>query len=322
MTIKESIRIKYDGPILDGHSIDVNDLAPALLSLADLCQIANKRFNGDLSSVSVMVNADLEQNCFELNLELAQTLYEQVKLLIGNSDVATLKEILEWLGIISTPIAGVFATLVLLDNKSVENKELVKTGEGKEVIKLSIKGNNNHIENIHVYPQTIELLKDPNIIKAAQMVVKPVTKAGYDSVEFIKVDDTIDAYPSAAYDKTTITKEDATKIMSADKVTDKTEDETIQEITAWISVYAPVLDKNAEKWRFTFNDTHEYMDISETNIAEMAISRGGVGVGDLYKVALEIRQSITSSGKISYSYKINKLIDFKPSQTLSQERLF
>lgn len=39
--------IRYDGPALSEHDMDVQDLAPALLALADIIQIANRKFNGD-----------------------------------------------------------------------------------------------------------------------------------------------------------------------------------------------------------------------------------------------------------------------------------
>ncbi len=75
----EIVRIRYDGPALEGHAIDVNHLAPALLALGDLCTLANKRFNGDRASVKVLVRADFEAKCFDVAIELVQTVYDQVQ---------------------------------------------------------------------------------------------------------------------------------------------------------------------------------------------------------------------------------------------------
>lgn len=66
--------IRYDGPALSEHEMDVHDLAPSLLALADLCKIANEIFNGEAASVRVLVRADYEQKCFQLQLDLVQTL--------------------------------------------------------------------------------------------------------------------------------------------------------------------------------------------------------------------------------------------------------
>lgn len=319
----EIIKLRYDGPILDGHSIDVNDLAPALLALADLCKIANRKFNGDRASVNVLVNADLDQNCFELNLELAQTLYEHAKTILKNEDVASAKEILEWLGIVGgvtsasvvVPV-GLFKLCVWMRNRKISEKELV-TVEGKDLVKISVKddGNGGSQNHIYVYPQTVQMMENPNAINAVKKVVKPAAQEGYDSVEF-------DAGNKENSNK--ISKEDAISIMAID--TSEPLVEIIEEanplITAWVTVYAPVYDINAEKWRFEYGDNHEYMDISETEIAKDAIERGGCSVNDTYKVKLEISQSFTSGGKISNSYKIKEVLEFRPSRLTIQNNLF
>lgn len=312
---KEIIKLKYDGPILDGHSMDVNHLAPALLSLADLFQITNKKFNDDSAAIKVLVNADLKQNCFELNVELVQSLFERAKLFIGDSDVASTKEMLEWIGIvlsITVPgTLGLFKALSWLGKRTISNKE-IEIINGNTVVKITIESNNNNLESIRVFPETAKLMEDQNAIKSAQMVVMPLTHKGYESLEF----------SDSKHNQNIISIDDAVNILSVNKPSELIEDEFKQTITTWISVYSPVLDPHAEKWRFMLNGNVEYMDISQTEIALMAIKRGSVGVGDLYKVELEISQSITSTGKITYSYKITKLLDFKPSSPRFPKSLF
>lgn len=67
--------IRYDGPALADHEMDVQDLAPALLVLADLIQIANQKFNGKNANMKVLVNADVEQKCFMIDISLVQTFF-------------------------------------------------------------------------------------------------------------------------------------------------------------------------------------------------------------------------------------------------------
>ncbi len=88
-------RIRYDGPALADHEMDVQDLAPALLAMAEIVQIANRKFNGDAVSIRVMVDADVEQQCFQLDLSLVQSIFDHAAVLIGHKDVATAKDIAE-----------------------------------------------------------------------------------------------------------------------------------------------------------------------------------------------------------------------------------
>ena len=48
------------GPLLVSHEMDVQDLAPALLAMTEIVQIANRKFNGDAVAIRVTVDADVE----------------------------------------------------------------------------------------------------------------------------------------------------------------------------------------------------------------------------------------------------------------------
>ncbi len=88
-------RIRYDGQALAGHEMNVQDLAPALLAVSNIVQIANRKFNGDGATIRVLVDADVEQQCFQLDLSLVQSLFDQAAVLVGAKDIATAKEIAE-----------------------------------------------------------------------------------------------------------------------------------------------------------------------------------------------------------------------------------
>ena len=87
--------IRYDGPALAGHEIDIQELAPALLALADMVQLTNRRFNGDATTMKVTVRADVKQQCFMLHIHLAQSVLESARSLFGTAEYKTAKEIAE-----------------------------------------------------------------------------------------------------------------------------------------------------------------------------------------------------------------------------------
>lgn len=48
---KIAFQLRYDGPALSEHGMDVGDLAPALLALGDLIKRANATVNGDAAII-------------------------------------------------------------------------------------------------------------------------------------------------------------------------------------------------------------------------------------------------------------------------------
>ena len=98
--------IKFDGSALKDRAMDVGHLAPSLLALSDLVKATNFQINGERAKIRILVNADLEQKCFELNLEIVQTIWEQAKTLLADEDIKSAKELLGWIGISSIPAVG------------------------------------------------------------------------------------------------------------------------------------------------------------------------------------------------------------------------
>src|SRR5690348_6821595 len=105
--------IRYDGPALADHEMDVAELAPALLALASLIQTANHKFNGDRASVRVVVNADTEQQCFQIKIKLIQDFLQMARGFL-DGDMATIKDICEWVGIIGGGTLSLFKLIVAL----------------------------------------------------------------------------------------------------------------------------------------------------------------------------------------------------------------
>ena len=188
---KATAIIRYDGPALAEHSMDVSDLAPALLGLSEIAKIANRQINGEQSSVKVFISVDTEQKCFQFNIEIAQTLLQHVSLILHNGHVATAKDIAEWIGIIGSSTFGVFKAYKWIVKQKVTLTELSIKDVGGNVVMTNV--DNSVTINKHAY----YLMGDPDVIRNVKNVVKPLTKEGYDKLQFEKEGEVVDEISAA-----------------------------------------------------------------------------------------------------------------------------
>jgi len=85
--------------------------------------------------------------------------------------------------------------------------------------------------------------------------------------------------------------------------------------SAWLTVYSPVYEESADRWRFKLGKEVIYADISDTTIAHDALERGGALAEDTYQVRLEIETGKTPDGNDKKpTYKILEVLRFLPAQ--------
>lgn len=174
--------IRYDGPALAGHEMDVQDLAPALLALADIIQIANRKFNGELASIKVLVNADVEQKCFQIDLSLVQSLLDQAATFLGQKDVKTAEEIAAFIGIVANGGVGLFKFLKWMSGRDLKGGVTFTKGDqtGTTIVNIIGSGNSITIPN-----GTAALATDQEVMKRVRSVLRPLQNEGYSDLTFV-----------------------------------------------------------------------------------------------------------------------------------------
>jgi hypothetical protein len=75
----QPFHVVFDGPALVEHRMDVRDLAPALIAIADLLTAANNEINGEASSIRVHVNASFKAGSFGIDLVATQHLFAHIR---------------------------------------------------------------------------------------------------------------------------------------------------------------------------------------------------------------------------------------------------
>lgn len=103
---KAGFIVSFDGPGVQEGRIDVRDLAPALMSLGRMIDAANLAINGQDRPIKVEVKA-VAVGSFEVHLDAILSGWDLVKSIIDKGDVEEAKKLLEWLGLLGLPPAGI-----------------------------------------------------------------------------------------------------------------------------------------------------------------------------------------------------------------------
>lgn len=307
---RQDFAIAYNGEFRkDINTMDVGQLAPAMMALGKLMRQANLTANGKKAKANVLVSSDFEHKCFYISFELIVTYYEQLKTFLGDDNVQTAKDILEWIGMIGAGSGGTIGFLKYLEWRKgrkiidvIENSDTDSSG----TVQVKFEGEGNHITiNQNVY----KLSQDTKALKNTRDALSPIGQDGIDSIQIHSPDGKL-------IDK--IDYEQVEGVLAScnlgiEEATDIEPD--VEETTAWLQVYSPVYEESAERWRFYFGKEVIYADISETEISKETLERGVTSTDDTYQVRLEITTPFDSKGKPKKSsYRVLKVIRFIPGE--------
>ena len=101
-----SFEVAYDGDALADGTMDIRQLAPALLCVGKLIEHSNQVLNGDRATVAVHVKTGTQPGSFPVDLKLVFGLAEQVSAVFGGSDVKDAQEMLALLGFLGPTADG------------------------------------------------------------------------------------------------------------------------------------------------------------------------------------------------------------------------
>lgn len=177
-----TILIAYDGEALRSPgTMEVRDLAPALMAIADLFDEANKVINPDFeSAVQVRIHPGFKPGSFEVQLSVHYPIIDTVlKLFAGDrgSGLANLLEVLNFVtgGLVTAGIGtGLIALVRWVRSRPVKKVELVDPDGAR----VSVEG-----EEIVVRRQVAAVFNDLGVRRALAAVLAPLRRDGIDCFE-------------------------------------------------------------------------------------------------------------------------------------------
>lgn len=152
-----------------------------------MVQLANKHFNGEAASMKVLVKADIEQQCFQLDIHIVQSILETAKHLFGTDEYKTAKEIAEMLDLLlpGGVAGGVFWFWKRFTAaKDAPPIQIVTEQHGGQTTLIQGDVNGPVTVNNNVFV----LASDPRMIELGKKVLKPLERPGYTTLGFYRGD--------------------------------------------------------------------------------------------------------------------------------------
>jgi hypothetical protein len=175
MRSSANFRIIYDGTALTSHTLDVRELAPALLALGDLVESASHVLCGDKTKVKVEVKASFRTGSFGIDCILSQSFQNQVLAFFNSAEVTATLNATALVALLFGTGKGLVHVLKWLRGRTI------KRIETKEKTATIIMVDEDRLE---VEKAVIDLLRDRVVREEIARVLAPLEREGISSVGF------------------------------------------------------------------------------------------------------------------------------------------
>lgn len=285
MTASVRFSIKYDGPALVSHQMDVRELAPALIALSELLENANKSAFPGASEVRVNVQGNFKSGSFGIDLTAVQTVAEQVVSLFSGREATA-----------GTNLLALLTSIGLFGGGGLVG--VIKWLKGRKPSAIRLDGDSTvfelvdgeTIETFEVDLAAGKLYQSRIVRQSLAKVVKPLEREGIDRF-------------ACGRDRATeavVTKDEAPYFELAASDADIVSDTVAERVL--LQVESAVF-KESNKWRFNDGATSFFAEIADEEfLGRVQSGDERFGKGDMLVVDLRRTQFVSDAGlKLEYS---------------------
>jgi hypothetical protein len=295
---EQGIEIAYEGEGVRDGSMDVRELAPALLSVGALFERANGVLNEESAATRVLVKSEFRAGSFHVDLIVLVNLAMAAKSVLLRDEVKTAREICEALGFLKSRTVGLLNLLKRLKGRNPESVKKLENGN------VSMTIGTVNIQTVEITAPTYNLLRDDTVRETVKQIVEPIGTKGVSSMRIIERGDTIETIDEGDLPSFRPTLPDEA---DGDVLSDSTREAVVQ-------IDRPsFVDKMA--WTVSDGTTKFKVVQKDEEFAERIRSRKILfGAGDVLRVLLRSRTSRRADGVLRTVNEIVQVLDVVPAQ--------
>jgi hypothetical protein len=288
MKSEQHFRVTYDGPALRAHTMDVRELAPAMIAMADLLRAASVELHGETAEVKVSVRAGFKDGSFGIDMVFFQDIMTQLTELFSGKEAsasANAIQILSGIGLFGGGLIGLLRWL-----------------RGRKIERIDQRDNKAFIftvdESIEVDLVTLRLLRNRRVRLELRNVLRPLEADGVDSF-----------LASTATGGGDLITSDELPIFAPP--TDGDVPLSDATITGVVLKIESAVFKDGNKWRFTDGSRSFFAAIEDSDFLAR-IDSGEERFGKADMLVVELRQiQFAVDGELKSEYRILRVIEHR-----------
>lgn len=294
MCTEKKARIAYDGPLLSDGSMDVRELAPALIAFADLVKYSGKAI-GIEQPIKVLLNQDsLQRGSFDITFLLDLNILEQAKLFVKgaeNSGLKDLMDVLGWGATIGACSGGIFGIVKYIGGRKIKAIDQLSGAVAKITLADGV--------TLEVTENALKVLLDYECRKSLEKITAPLKNHGISSFK-LRNPDSDSKEPIE-----TISKEDVEAFKTPDVEDAIT---NVYSGTMIFDIESVVFDEE-KKWRFFDGEVKFWARIEDVDFWR-GVEDGSYrfAKGDRLEVQCTISQSTPAGGHSTLTRTITKVV--------------
>lgn len=291
---KASFKMGFDGPAVETNEIGVKELAPALLSLADAIEEANRLINGNRARIAVNIKATREGS-FLVDLVANQDILAQAVGLFDSHGINAIVNAKELLGLLGLGggggYLGVTHFIKWLRGRKLRNVKVLKDGSTT----ITTEDGDEVIISKH---WVIELFRSIKIRKDIEATIrKPLLTGGIEKVYF-RTDE----------GESTVNKNEADWFSAPEGEDTKLGTNEYKATLQFVDINFT----EGGKWRFTDGDSTFFAEMLDQDFLLRVNSNIEVfAKGDLLTVQMRTHQFLNQSGRLVSQHEIIRVLEHK-----------